>query len=49
MIRAWLPRFTNYDWACCDDDGEYEGREYAIIWFRWTVQVAFGRHNRRVG
>ncbi|MFZ5747666.1 MAG: hypothetical protein ACOY45_08390 [Pseudomonadota bacterium] len=48
MMR-WLPKFTGYAWCGCDDDGEYEGREYSITWGWWTVQVAFGRHNRRLG
>lgn len=48
-MRAWLPKFASYEWTGCDDDGEYEGREFAITWGRWTVQVAFGRHNRRLG
>ncbi len=49
MICALLPRFDSYEWMGCDDDGEYEGREFAITWLRWTVQIAFGRHNRRLG
>lgn len=44
-----LPRFDSYEWTGCDDLGEYEGREYALTWGRWTVQFAFGRHNRSAG
>lgn len=44
---AWLPRFATHRWTGCEDDGEYEGREFAIFWGRWTVSISFGRDNRR--
>lgn len=48
-MNRLLPHFATYEWTGCDDDGEYEGRELAIIWGRWTLTIAFGRHNRRLG
>jgi len=48
MMR-WLPQFASYEWIGCDDLGEYEGREFALTWGRWTVEFIVGRHNRRLG
>lgn len=49
FMRAALPKLASYKWVGCDDDGEFEGREFTITWGRWTIQFALGRHNRRLG